>query len=73
MVGEMLLELTTGRTAWSILSPSEPAIPLELDGDVRGFASYRDRYVGIAIANCSRLGQCAPLLFFGLPPRNVTS
>jgi len=67
-IGGMLLERTTGRTAWSILSPSEPAIPLELDGQVLGIVGYRDRYVGIGAAGCGLLADCSPLLFFGLPP-----
>lgn len=67
-IGGLLLELSTGRTAWSILSPSEPARPLELDGEVLGIASYGDRYVGIGTTRCWPSADCSPVLFFGLPP-----
>lgn len=66
-IGGRLLEMTTGRTAWSILSPSGRGIPLDLDGDVRGLAGYGDRFVGIGAADCGLVDQCAALLFFGLP------
>jgi hypothetical protein len=67
-IGGKLLELSTGRMAWSILSPSGPPIPLEFTGQVLGIVAYGDRYVGIGSADCFLLPKCASLLIFGVPP-----
>lgn len=70
-IGGELLEQTTGRTKWFVLSPSRPALPLEFEGEVRGMAGYGDRYVGIGVADCGGLvlyGMCPTQLIWGLPP-----
>lgn len=66
-IGGRSLGRGTGRTGFFVLSPSQPPIPLELDGAVRGITALGDRYV--AIASCGGpFEDCLPHLIIGLLP-----
>ncbi len=66
-IGGRSLGRGTGRAAWFVLSPSQPPIPLDLDGGVRGLVGYRDRYVAVVDRGGPTMQtDCGPQLIVGL-------